>query len=295
MTILAPPVATPAPAPAPDRAAPVPPSWSWRLIGLGLLLVGILVALVVLVLESFGGAFSTFAVAQAQLPASSTAVALSAPVEYRNVTVGSVVSQGRSTPGGLVSVTLHLNRSMLHVIPAGVRATETPVSFFGDNYIVLVAPAHPGTATLGPGATIPALQTGQTASLQATLGDLDTILTELHPAELDAALTALASSLQGNGTSFGHNLVRANNYFRQMIPLWPTVDGQPANSGAGGESIHSFDTRHPPDSGQPDGHGQYDQRPGIGGTPGHRRRGDALGPGRPAAHRDPAALLRPGR
>ncbi len=112
---------------------------------------------------------------------------------------------------------------MLHVIPAGVRATETPVSFFGDNYIVLVAPAHPGTATLRPGATIPALQVGQTASLQSTLGDLDTLLIKLHPAELDAALTALAGSLQGNGTSFGHNLVRANTYFKQMIPLWPTV------------------------------------------------------------------------
>jgi phospholipid/cholesterol/gamma-HCH transport system substrate-binding protein len=183
----------------------------------------LLIAVVVAILASFGGAFSTYAVASAQLPATSTAVALSAPVEYRNVTVGTVVSQGRSVPGGLVSVTIHLDRSMLHVIPAGVRATETPVSFFGDNYIVLVAPAHPGTATLRPGATIPALQVGQTASLQSTLGDLDTLLIKLHPAELDAALTALASSLQGNGTSFGHNLVRANAYFKQMIPLWPTV------------------------------------------------------------------------
>ncbi len=178
---------------------------------------------VIVVFASFGGAFSTYAVAQAQLPLTSTAVALSAPVEYRNVTVGTVASQGRSVPGGLVLVTLHLDRSMLHEIPAGVRATETPVSFFGDAYIVLVAPTHPGTATLRPGATIPALRVGQTASLQATLGDLDTLLIKLHPAELDAALTALAGSLQGNGTSLGHNLVRANTYFQQMLPLWPTV------------------------------------------------------------------------
>ncbi len=49
-------------------------------------------------LESFGGAFSTYAVAQAELPASSTAVALGAPVEYRNVTVGTVASQGQVGP-----------------------------------------------------------------------------------------------------------------------------------------------------------------------------------------------------
>jgi phospholipid/cholesterol/gamma-HCH transport system substrate-binding protein len=221
MTVTAP--VAPAPAREPATAAPAPPVWSWRLLALGGLLVALLVGVVVVVFESFGGAFSTFAVAQAELPATSTAVALSAPVEYRNVTVGTVASQGRSVPGGLVSVTLHMERSMLHVIPAGVHATETPVSFFGDAYIVLVAPAHPGTATLRPGATIPALAVGQTASLQATLGDLDTLLIKLHPGELDAALTALASSLQGNGTSLGHNFVRANTYFQQMLPLWPTV------------------------------------------------------------------------
>jgi phospholipid/cholesterol/gamma-HCH transport system substrate-binding protein len=205
-----------------DVAEP-PRSWSWRLVGLGVLLVALVVAFVVFVLESFGGAFSTYAVTQAELPASSTAVALGAPVEYRNVTVGTVASQGKSAPGGLVVLTLHMQRSMLHVIPARVRATETPVSFFGDPYVELVAPSNPGTARLRPGSTISALQSGATGSLQATLGSLDNLLTKLQPAELDAALTALASGLQGNGTSLGHNLVRKNTYFEQMLPLWPTV------------------------------------------------------------------------
>jgi len=183
----------------------------------------LLVGIVALIFESFGGAFSTYTVVQVQLPASSTAVALNSPVEYRNVSVGTVASQGRSVPGGLVLVTLHLNPAMLHLIPAGVEATETPVSFFGDPYIVLEPPAQIGTATLTAGATIPALQVGQTASLQATLGDLDTLLIGLHPAELDAALTAVAGALQGQGTSLGHNLDRGNTYFSQMLPLWPKV------------------------------------------------------------------------
>jgi phospholipid/cholesterol/gamma-HCH transport system substrate-binding protein len=178
---------------------------------------------VVAIFESFGGSFSTYAVVEAQLPLSSTAVALDAPVEYRNVTVGTVASQGRSVPGGLVLVTLHLDPSMLSTIPVGVRSTETPVSFFGDAYLELVPPAHIGTARLQAGATIPALGVRATGSLQTTLGDLDTLLIELHPAQLDAALTALAGALQGQGTSLGHNLDRANTYFSQMLPLWPTV------------------------------------------------------------------------
>ena len=186
-------------------------------------MVGAIVAVVAIILASFGGAFSTYATAEVQLPASSTAVALGAPVEYRNVTVGTVASEGQSAPGGLVDLTVHLQRPMLQVIPSQVQATETPVSFFGDPYVVLVPPTHPGGPRLRPGAIIPALEVGQTGSLQATLGSLDTLLIKLRPAELDAALTALASSLQGNGTSLGHNLVRANTYFEQMLPLWPTV------------------------------------------------------------------------
>ena len=152
----------------------------------------------VFVLESFGGAFSTYAVAEAQLPASSTAVALGAPVEYRNVTVGTVASQGKSVPGGLVVVTLHMQRSMLHVIPAGVRATETPVSFFGDPYIELDRPGHirerPDSV---PGPPFPPCTSARPARLQATLGSLDNLLIKLHPGELDAALTALASGAAG--------------------------------------------------------------------------------------------------
>lgn len=183
----------------------------------------IAVAAGVLVFASFGGAFSSYVEVTAELPASSTAVALNSPVEYRNVTVGTVVSQGTSIPGGLVSITLHIEPSMVHAIPAGVRATVSPVSFFGNEYVVLVPPAHPNTASLRAGQQIQALATGQTASLQALLSDLDHLLIELHPGHLDAALTALASALVGQGTSLGRNLVAGNRYLRGMLPLWPTV------------------------------------------------------------------------
>jgi len=224
VSVIAPPAPTPAATPS---AAPRPfrphKTWSWRLLTLGLAFALFLVSAVVLIFESFGGAFSSYIVVQAQLPASSTAVALNAPVEYRNVTVGTVASQGLSVPGGLVVITLHLQQSMLHLIPVGVTATETPVSFFGDAYILLEPPAHMSSATLKAGETIPALKVGETASLQATLGDLDFLLTSLHPARLDAALTALAGALQGQGTSLGKNLDKGNNYFTKMLPLWPTV------------------------------------------------------------------------
>jgi phospholipid/cholesterol/gamma-HCH transport system substrate-binding protein len=217
------------PAPAASPAAPAyrgrqlrrrkTPRYAWW----GALAVAIALAAGVLVFASFGGEFSNFVEVTAELPASSTAVSLNSPVEYKNVTVGSVVSQGTSIPGGLVTITLHIDQSMVHSIPANVRVTVSPVSFFGNEYVVLVPPAHPDTATLHAQQQIQPLVTGQTASLQALLSNLDHLLIELHPGQLDAALTALSSALVGQGTSLGKNLVAGNRYLEGMLPLWPEV------------------------------------------------------------------------
>ncbi len=185
--------------------------------------VAITLAAGVLVFASFGGEFSNFVEVTAELPASSTAVALNSPVEYRNVQVGTVVSQGTSIPGGLVSIILHINPSMVHTIPANVTATVAPVSFFGNEYVVLVPPAQRDTATLHAREQIQPVVTDQTASLQALLSNLDHLLIELHPGQLDAALTALSSALVGQGTPLGKNLVAGNRYLQGMLPLWPKV------------------------------------------------------------------------
>jgi phospholipid/cholesterol/gamma-HCH transport system substrate-binding protein len=188
--------------------------------------IGLVVALIggsTLILMIFGGTFSSYATVQAELPASSTAVALDSPVEYRDVQIGKVVSQGRTLPNGLVEVTLHLTPSDLRAVPAGVRATVAPVSIFGNQYVVLQSPARPGPRVLRAGDTIAAVRTTQTASLQSTLGSIDHLLIALHPAQLDAALTAFADALRGQGRSLGQTLDGAQSYLHTMSPLWPTV------------------------------------------------------------------------
>jgi len=217
-------IAPPAPPAAPAyRARLQAPRKTPRYARWGALAVAIALAASVLVFASFGGAFGSFVEVTAELPASSTAVALDSPVEYRNVQVGTVDSRGKSIPGGLVSITLHIEPSMIRSIPANVKATVAPVSFFGNEYVVLVPPTHPGTVTLRAREHIQPLVTGQTASLQGLLSDLDQLLIELHPGQLDASLTALASALVGQGTSLGKSLVAGNRYLFGMELLWPEV------------------------------------------------------------------------
>ena len=190
------------------------------LAALGLGLLGVLGGTVALILLAFGGAFSTYAVIHAELPAAGAAVALGSPVEYRDVTVGKVATSATGALGGPATVVLHLQRSLLKSVPAGVTATVAPISVFGNQYVVLVAPSSHSAQTLRDGQMIPALAQ-PTSTLQTTLTSLDSLLVQVHPAQLYAALSAVADALQGQGQSLGTTLVRFNTYLQNMLPLWP--------------------------------------------------------------------------
>jgi phospholipid/cholesterol/gamma-HCH transport system substrate-binding protein len=190
------------------------------LAGLGVTFLALSALVVALILMSFSGDFSTYDTVTAQLPAEGSAVALDSPVEYRDVTVGKVVTNATGGPGGTTSVVLHIEPARLHDIPANVAATVAPLSIFGNQYVVLVPPSAP-RGLLANGQTVRALTQGPTANVQVTLAELDRLLVQIHPAELFSSLSALADALQGEGQSIGVTLVRFNSYLKTMDPLWP--------------------------------------------------------------------------
>jgi virulence factor Mce-like protein len=150
-------------------------------------------------------------------------------VQYRDVTVGTVASLGRPLPGGVISVVLHMKPSRITAVPASVRATVGPLSVFGNQSIQLEAPSGPsGGATLKAGQTIPAIESGTTASLQATLADLDTVLNAIHPAQLEVALTELATALRGQGQLLGDTLSQSSTYLGLMLPYLPDFEADMA-------------------------------------------------------------------
>ena len=235
----------------------------------------------------------------AQLPASSTAVALGAPVEYRNVTVGSVASQGKSVPGGLVVVTLHLQPSMLQTIPAQVRATETPVSFFGDPYIELVPPSQHGHRPTPPRCDDPRVE-----------GRSDRIASghprePRHPFDQAPARRARRRPDRVGQRAPGQRcVVRAQpgpGQYLLRADAAPVAHGgvEPPDVGSGGEPVRRLDTRHPADPGQPDDDGLDHRRPVLRTPTSHRgwrspcRRGGAAPDRHPATVRRPDRRLRP--
>src|SRR5579871_2569486 len=117
-----------------------------RLAAYGIALIVLVVAIIAVIVESISGNFTNYVAVTAELPSSGNAIQIDSPVQYRDVTVGSVASSGHPVGGGAVTVAIHLKPSKLAAIPATVRATVGPLSIFGNQAIQLVAPSTPSTS-----------------------------------------------------------------------------------------------------------------------------------------------------
>jgi ABC-type transporter Mla subunit MlaD len=62
------------------------------------------------------------------------------------------------------------------------------------------------------------------AGLQTALADAYNLITSVHPAELDAALTSLAAAIQNQGAALGKLVDQAAGYLRALAPAIPTLD-----------------------------------------------------------------------
>ena len=192
----------------------------------GIALFGALVAATVLSLAAFGGSFSSYVAVSVELPTSGNAVQPGDKVEFRDIAVGTVAGHVRMV-GPRAVVDLHLVPGKAAVIPSDVRATVRPLSVFGNQYIDLVSPSGVGVGVgvghLTAGHVIPADDSYASSSEQATFGDLYNILTAIHPAQLDAALSAVATALRGNGAAIGGAIDQIDGYLSALQPRLPVL------------------------------------------------------------------------
>jgi phospholipid/cholesterol/gamma-HCH transport system substrate-binding protein len=192
----------------------------------GVVLAAIVAAIVWAIVAAFTGTFTDVVRIKAELPAGSNAVPVSAPVEYRNVTVGKVGSETQG-PNGAIAVEFEIYPRNLVNIPKGVQAQVEPLSIFGNQYVNLVPPAGIITTTashLEPGDFIAPFGGAPSSSLQGTTTQLYNLLHAIHPADLDIALTAFAQALNGEGSALGHTLAGSSDYLGQaVVPNLATI------------------------------------------------------------------------
>ena len=190
---------------------------------LGLGLAAAMVATVVVVYQSFRGAFGDDVVVSARIAAAGDALEQGDIVTYRDVIVGEVTSASGTLQGGAV-LRLRIHRADAEVIPADVTALAVPASLFGQTKVMLLPGPGGGRARLRDGQLVAADTSPAATSLQTALSDAYTLLTSVHPAQLDAALSALAGALDGQGPRLGDLVTKADDYLRRIAPSLPQLN-----------------------------------------------------------------------
>ncbi|MDQ2796452.1 MAG: MCE family protein, partial [Actinomycetota bacterium] len=190
------------------------------LTGAVLLAIGVLV--IVLIYKSFSGDFGDNVTVTASVGRAGDSLDTSDVVTYRDVIIGEVMSFQATADGG-AKLTLRIQGQHADAVPAGVTAIAVPASLFGATKIILLPPANLAGPPLRDGTDIAADRTPGAEGLQTALSDVYKLLTAVRPSQLDAALTALASALQGHGSDIGRLIDQTASYLDTLTPAIPDL------------------------------------------------------------------------
>jgi phospholipid/cholesterol/gamma-HCH transport system substrate-binding protein len=147
-------------------------------------------------------------------------LALNADVKFRGVNVGDV--REMSTKGDVATLKLALKPQQLPLIPSNVSARILPKTLFGQKYVELVSPDN-GVPPLRAGAVIPQDRSRTAIEVEQLYDNLLPFLTTVQPEKLNQTLTAVSTALEGRGDKLGDNLVRLDDYLRQINQHLPSI------------------------------------------------------------------------
>ncbi|MFC4003548.1 MCE family protein [Prauserella oleivorans] len=185
---------------------------------------GIVVAVAVLlgagalVAVGTGASFTAAPTITAVLPASAGPIRANSPVQYHGVTVGRLAAVDGDLDGA--TLTLRMDAELIGQVPANVEVRLLPRSLFGDQYIDLAVPAGDRPrGGLSGGVTLAADTSGRTVQLYDTYARFYDVITQLRPADLQVALTALSDTLRGRGAELGTMIDYAAALMDEAPPL----------------------------------------------------------------------------
>ncbi|MDI2027150.1 MCE family protein [Saccharopolyspora sp. TS4A08] len=143
------------------------------------------------------------------------------PVKLRGVEVGSVGEVTSDGTGARVAV--ELDPEQAERIPAEVTANLVPSTVFGAKYVEL----RPGRDTgehIAAGAVLD--RTRVNVELDHTFDHVMDTLRGVPPSKLNAALTSVSGSLQGNGERIRALIADTDGYLRAFNPNLPELESR---------------------------------------------------------------------
>src|SRR5437660_5381273 len=168
---------------------------------------------VTLLLLQYNGAFEDSFRATAMVSSVGDGLPIGSDVKHRGVLVGRVGEvHVQPTPQGVRHVIrLDLKPQYVPGIPRSVKARIVPTNIFGAPSVDLV-PTGQDATPIARDATILGDDSTEALQLQTALTKLRDVLTAVQPAKLNAALTSIASALDGRGKQIGDLIGRLDDY-----------------------------------------------------------------------------------
>jgi phospholipid/cholesterol/gamma-HCH transport system substrate-binding protein len=138
---------------------------------------------------------------------------------------GVLVGQVRSIKqdGKQAVIKIGLNPSQARRIPSNVSVEIRPTTLFGQKYVALIDPKEPSGAALHDGSVIPSSRVTTNVELSQVLATLFPLLRSIRPADLNTALYALSTALEGRGEKLGRTISDLNTYLAAVNVHLPTL------------------------------------------------------------------------
>lgn len=190
-----------------------------RLQGVAFLVV--LALLLGLAVAAYNKAFTTVAHVTLKTDTAGNQLQEASDVKVRGVIVGEVRKVSASAKGATIE--LGINPAYLNQIPADVTARLLPKTLFGERFVNLQIPDHPGSARMADGDVIGQDRSSNAIELQKVIDDTLPLLQAVQPQDLSYTLGAVANALRGRGKSLGENLASTGRYIGQINTVLPQL------------------------------------------------------------------------
>lgn len=179
-------------------------------------LIGLVIAGTV---ATYRGAFEDTVPVTVQADRAGLTLAPGAAVKLRGVEVGSVGDV--DVDGDRVLVTLELDSELAERVPAGVTAQIVPPTAFGAKYVQLTDTVPGADRAIGAGDVITADKV--TVEVDEAFVNLTKVLDAARPAEVSAALSAVAGAVDARGVKIGELITQTDAYLRSFNPSLPAL------------------------------------------------------------------------
>lgn len=140
-----------------------------------------------------------------------------ADIKLRGKFVGEVLDVAGDDKGA--TITLGMYPDEIGNVPSDVSAAIVPKTLFGEKFIDLRTTDGLGGQPLKEGDTI--TQVDLPTEIEDVLGTVYPLLRTVEPAKINFTLNALATALEGRGSTLGDSLVTANDYLTRLNPELP--------------------------------------------------------------------------